>query len=194
MVSSHWLGYFSIQLSSSVCGSLRNFAERHVTSWYWFFLCFDLGVVMVGHPTAILQSVAWSFNDNTAAQINNILKHIYEILQAFAFCALLHNEHWSLSCHCASFLLPSLRNQTQAYETPAAIAVTMSLFSDSNVFHPTVRKVCLCNYTTSHCYCVIPFIFHELQNSPDHKEKKTGKHIVRQNRCQWLKESRRVYW
>ena len=48
MVSSYWLGYFSIQLSPSVCGSLRNCAERHVTLWYWFFLVLIL---------------AWSWSD-----------------------------------------------------------------------------------------------------------------------------------
>ena len=49
--------------------------------------CFDLGVVLVGHPTIILQSVAWSFN--ATLQIAEILKLIYLILQGFSFCALL---------------------------------------------------------------------------------------------------------
>ena len=79
-------------------------------------------------------------------------------------------EHWLISCHCASFLLPSLRNQTQASETYAAPAISICRCA-SNIFHTTVKKACLHNCTTSHCYCVIPPIFHELQNSPDHKEK-----------------------
>ena len=88
-------GFFTLAgifLNSVVIISLWKSSQLRRKTCYFMILalsCFDLGVVLVGHPTAILQSVAWSFNDNTAAQINNILKHIYEILQAFAFCALL---------------------------------------------------------------------------------------------------------
>ena len=42
----------------------------------------------------------------------NCVMLIHWISQGFTFGALPTMKHWSISCHCASFLLPSLRNQT----------------------------------------------------------------------------------
>ena len=91
MVSLHWLRYFSIQLSSSVCGSLRNFAERHVTLWYWFFLALILAWsssdIQLLYWVAITFLVLWLQNRITDERRSSPLHVCF--VQAFAFCALL---------------------------------------------------------------------------------------------------------
>ena len=76
--------------------------------------CFDLAVVMVGHPTIILQSVVRYFNDNMRSQIyrQDSGAHLRDFWWICFWC-IDHNEHWSISCHFTSFLLRSLGNQTQ---------------------------------------------------------------------------------
>ena len=88
-------GFFTfagILLNSVVIICLWKCAQLRRKTCYFLIQvlsCFDLGAIMVGHPTMILLSFAFSFGDNTALRIGEILEHIYIVCQVSALSAFL---------------------------------------------------------------------------------------------------------
>ena len=89
-------GFFTLAgifLNSVVIISLWKSSQLRRKTCYFMILvlsCFDLGVVMVGHPRLILVAItSWSSDYKTALQMNEQITIAYMLLQEFAFCALL---------------------------------------------------------------------------------------------------------
>ena len=64
---------------------------RRGTCHFMIFLlsCFDLPVIMIGHPATILGSFGWAFEDKTTPHALRILRETHVVFQGFAFGALL---------------------------------------------------------------------------------------------------------
>ena len=89
-------GFFTfagIFLNSVVIISLWKSSQLRRKTCYFMILvlsCFDLGVVMVGHPTMMLVAITFrSPGYKTALQMSKLFKMTYLVVQVFAFCALL---------------------------------------------------------------------------------------------------------
>ena len=88
-------GFFTLAgifLNSVVIISLWKSSQLRRKTCYFMILvlsCFDLALVMIGHPTIILQSVIMSLASNTAIDVGKILIRMHWSLQGFSFCALL---------------------------------------------------------------------------------------------------------
>ena len=119
--------------------------------------CFDLGAIMVGHPTTILQSFAFSLGDNTALRIARPYS-----LRSISFCCIAHNKRWSISCDSETFLLPSLRNQIQTSKIHGGHSSTVSC-CPNNACHswPTYAGLHACN--SRYCWLPMARAFHKLQ-------------------------------
>ena len=82
-----------IFLNSVVIISLRKSSPLRRKTCYFMILvlsCFDLGVVMVGHPRLILVAItSWSSDYKTALQMSTQFTIAHIVLQGFAMCALL---------------------------------------------------------------------------------------------------------
>ena len=91
-------GFFTLAgifLNSVVIISLWKSSQLRRKTCYFMILvlsCFDLGVVMVGHPTIIRAAIiSWSPGYKTTLQMHYSKQFTtaYVVLQAFSFCALL---------------------------------------------------------------------------------------------------------
>jgi hypothetical protein len=84
-------GFFTfagIFLNSVVIISLWNSPLLRRGACHFMILvlsCFDLAVIIVAHPTIILLSIAWTFEENTVFHVGEILEEIYIILQLLEF-------------------------------------------------------------------------------------------------------------
>ena len=89
-------GFFTLAgifLNSVVIISLWKSSQLRRKTCYFMILvlsCFDLGVVLVGHPTIMLVAIIfWSSDYKTALQMSEHITTAYIALQGFAACALL---------------------------------------------------------------------------------------------------------
>jgi hypothetical protein len=88
-------GFFTfagILLNSGVIISLWKSPQlRRGTCHFMIFVlsCFDLLVIIVAHPTVILLSIAWAFENDTASQTGEIMRELHIILQQLELCVLL---------------------------------------------------------------------------------------------------------
>ena len=89
-------GFFTLAgifLNSIIIISLWKSSQLRRKTCHFLILvlsCFDLAVVLVGHPTIMLTAISsWSSGYKTALQISKWFSIAYIVLQGLAFCALL---------------------------------------------------------------------------------------------------------
>ena len=135
-------GFFTLAgifLNSVVIISLWKSSQLRRKTCYFMILvlsCFDLGVVMVGHPTIMLVAIiSWSSGYKTALQMSEQYHNcIYSFTRICRVC-IAHNEHWQISCYCSSYLSQDVSDQIPTSQAYAAPAVTDSRCPNL-VFHP----------------------------------------------------------
>ena len=87
-----FFAFFGIFLNSVVIISLWKSSQlRRQTCYFMISVlsCFDLVVVLTGHPKAILSFIGWAFENTTASHFGDIFGHMYVGVQGMAFGALL---------------------------------------------------------------------------------------------------------
>lgn len=74
-----------------ICSLWSSPQLRRRTCYFMIFVlsCFDLFVVLFGHPMTILLSIGWAFQEDAATKTGEILTRFYATFQGLGFLALL---------------------------------------------------------------------------------------------------------
>ena len=133
-------GFFTcagIFLNSVVIFSLWNSPQLRRGTCHFMILvlcCFDLAVITVAHPTIILLSIAWAFEENTASNVGEILREIHILLQGLEFCVV-------LSMNIDRYLAIAHPFFYQARVTKGRILKFMMLTQLIFLFKPILRRI-----------------------------------------------------